>query len=120
MAVSGSLSEPAQGVVAYDCQVNWLIFGGVIVGIVVLGVLGQRFGFIDVIGKPNSRSAGNGAGMMGIGDEVFAPSRHEAALELDRQTILPAPAPIAGDPKKAADQAGVYRGRVTIDLPKRP
>lgn len=97
---------------------GWFIFGGVVVGLVVLGALGQRFGFIDIVGKPQARSAGNGAGMMGIGDEVFAPARHEAAIELDRQTILPAPAPLAGDPLRAAARVGVYAGRVTIDLPR--
>jgi hypothetical protein len=98
--------------------VNWWIFGGVVVGAVVLGFLAQRFGIIDLAGKSNTRSAGNGAGLIGIGDEVFAPSRHEAAVEMDRQTILPAPAPLAGDPSKAAERAGVYNGRVTIDLPR--
>ncbi len=97
---------------------NWWIFGGVAVGLALFGILGQRFGLIDVVGKSTSRSAGNGAGLMGIGDEVFAPSRHEAALELDRQTILPAPAPLAGDPLRTAEETGIYRGRVTIDLTK--
>jgi hypothetical protein len=100
-------------------MVNWWIFGGVVVGLALFGILGQRFGLIDIVGKTKARSAGNGAGLMGIGDEVFAPSRHEAAIEMDRQTILPAPAPVAGDPDRAADQAGVYRGRVTIDLNRR-
>jgi hypothetical protein len=95
---------------------NWWIFAGVVVGLVLFGILGQRFGLIDVVGKSKARSAGHGAGMMGIGDEVFAPSRHEAAIELDRQSILPAPAPLAGDPDRTAERSGVYRGRVTIDL----
>ena len=94
---------------------NWWIFGGVVVGLVLFGILGQRFGLIDIVGRSKSRSAGNGAGLMGIGDEIFAPARHEAAIEMDRQTILPAPAPIAGDPVPS-QQAGIYRGRVTIDL----
>ncbi len=80
-------------------------------GIPVLGYLGQRFGWIDLAGQGRRKSSGNGAGLMGIGDEVFAPARHEAAMELDRQTILPAPAPVAGDGDK-----GIYNGRVTIDL----
>jgi hypothetical protein len=98
--------------------VNWWIFGGVVIGVVVLGFLAQRFGIIDLVGKSNARSAGNGAGLIGIGDEVFAPSRHEAAIEMDRQSILPAPAPLAGDPLKDAERAGVYNGRVTIELPR--
>ncbi|MCU1523278.1 MAG: hypothetical protein JWO18_172 [Microbacteriaceae bacterium] len=92
---------------------NWWIFGGVVLGIVVLGFLAQRFGFIDLSGKDKPRSSGSGSGLIGIGDEVFAPSRHEAAIELDRQTILPAPAPLAGDGDK-----GIYNGQVRIDLSK--
>lgn len=34
---------------------------------------------------------------MSLGDEVFAPTRHEAAQERARETVLPAPAPIPGD-----------------------
>lgn len=98
---------------------NWWILGAVVVGVPVLGFLAQRFGLIDVVGKSAARSSGGGSGMMGIGDEVFAPSRHEAAIELNRQTILPASAPLAGDPLKSAERAGVYRGRVTIDLDSR-
>jgi hypothetical protein len=51
---------------------------------------------------------------MGIGDEVFNPQRHEAQIELDRQTILPAPAPLAGDGDK-----GIYDGVVRINLDDR-
>ena len=93
---------------------NWWIFGCVVLGIIVFGLLAQRFGLIDITGKDKPKSSGGGSGLMGIGDEVFAPSRHEAAIELDRQTILPAPAPVAGD-----DDKGIYNGRVTIDLSKR-
>ncbi len=99
---------------------NWWIFGGVVVGLVLFGILGQRFGLIDIVGKSTARSAGNGAGLMGIGDEIFAPARHEAAMEMDRQTILPAPAPVAGDPVRPSQEAGIYRGRVTIDLGSTP
>ncbi|HAM27675.1 MAG TPA: hypothetical protein DCP11_13540 [Microbacteriaceae bacterium] len=90
---------------------NWWIFGAVALGVVVLGYLAQRFGFIDLAGQDGRKSSGNGAGLIGIGDEVFAPARHEAAMELDRQVILPAPAPLAGDPDR-----GIYNGQVRIDL----
>ncbi len=103
---------------------NWWVFGGVVVGIAALGYLGQRFGLFDLLGKNKTKSSGNGAGLMGIGDEVFAPSRHEAAMELDRQTILPAPAPLAGDPangEPAIDpETGNYGGHVRIDLTRLP
>ena len=81
---------------------------------VVLGVLfyiAQHFGWIDLSNK--SRSSGGG-GIAGIGDEVFHPTRHEAQVELDRQTVLPAPAPLPGDGDK-----GIYEGQVRIDLTKR-
>lgn len=92
---------------------SWVIFAAVVVGIAVLGYLAQRFRLIDLTGKSKSRSAGNGASMMGIGDEVFAPARHEAQAEMDRQTILPTPAPVAGDGDK-----GIYDGTVHIDMAK--
>lgn len=97
---------------------NWWIFAGVVIAVGVLGWLAQRFRWIDLSGSGKRTSAGNGAGLMGIGDEVFAPSRHEAALELDRQTILPAPAPVAGDDDKGI--GSVYNGQVTIDVSKDP
>ena len=52
---------------------------------------------------------------MGIGDEVFAPARHEAALELDRQASLPAPAPLAGDGDKGIFGEGPVRIRLGPD-----
>ncbi len=109
---------------------NWWVFGGVVVGVAALGYLGQRFGLFDLVGKNRSTRSGSGSGIMGIGDEVFAPSRHEAQAELDRQTILPAPAPVAGDkgriggPSTGSEAGpsgtGQYGGQVTIDLTKLP
>jgi hypothetical protein len=49
--------------------------------------------------------------LLGGVDEVFHPTRYEVQLERDRQTIVPAPAAVAGDGDK-----GVYRGTVNIDL----
>jgi hypothetical protein len=56
------------------------------------------------------RTSGS-AGAFGALDEVFFPTRHEAQVERDRQTILPVPAPVAGDGDK-----GIYSGKVRIDL----
>jgi hypothetical protein len=56
------------------------------------------------------RTSGS-AGAFGALDEVFFPTRHEAQVERDRQTILPAPAPLAGDGDK-----DIYSGKVRIDL----
>ena len=49
--------------------------------------------------------------MMGVFDEIYAPSRYEAMLELERQTSLPAPAPAPVD-----GDLGVYEGRIRIRL----
>ncbi len=77
-------------------MIEW--WGWVLIGLAVsaLGVLAQRQGWIDLRGD-TARRGGSGGGLVGIGDEVFNPTRHEASIELDRQTTLPAPAPIAGD-----------------------
>ena len=94
-------------------QVDWLIFAGIVVVLIGLGVLAQLKGWID-LGNKSARSGGSGGGIAGIGDEVFHPARYESQLELDRQTILPAPAPVAGDGDK-----DVYGGRVRIDVSDR-
>ena len=63
---------------------------------------------------------GGGPGVLGIGDEVFHPTRHEAQVELDRQTSLPAPAPVPGDgPLGLVDapaEAPGYAGRLRIQV----
>jgi hypothetical protein len=90
---------------------TWLVVLIVVAGLVALFTLGQRFGWIDLSNK--RKSSGN-AGVMGIGDEVFHPTRHEAQVEMDRQSVLPAPAPLPGDGDK-----GIYEGQVSIDLTER-
>ena len=91
---------------------GWLALGIAAVAIVVI-VIAQRVGWIDLSNK--NQNSGPSGGVMGIGDEVFNPTRHEAQIELDRQTVLPAPAPLPGDGDK-----GIYRGRVEIDLEPKP
>lgn len=102
----------------------WIVIV-IVVAIVALFWLAQHFGWIDLSNK--SRSSGGGGGIAGIGDEVFNPTRHEAQIELDRQTILPAPAPLPGDGDfGVGDIRGVaarddldnknYDGQVRIDL----
>lgn len=81
----------------------------IIAVVVVVTVIAERLGWIDLSNK--SRSGGTIGGVMGMGDEVFNPTRHEAQIELDRQTVLPAPAPLAGDGDK-----NVFRGVVEINL----
>ena len=92
--------------------VDWLIFAGIVVVLVVLAIVAVRLGWIDLSDKSRTSGKSGGSGMFGIGDEVFNPSRYESQLELDRQTMLPAPAPVAGDGDK-----DVYGGNVKIDLP---
>ncbi len=95
---------------------DWLIFGGIVIAAIALGVVAQKIGWIDLADKSASSRRGGGGGLIGIGDEVFSPARYETQLELelDRQTILPAPAPLAGD--AGATHHGVYAGKVRIDL----
>lgn len=90
---------------------SWMVPVCIVVGIVVLTLVGQRLGVIQLSEREHTRRGGAVGGLTGIGDEVFAPTRHEAAMELDRQTVLPAPAPVAGDGDR-----GVYGGKVRIDL----
>jgi hypothetical protein len=96
-------------------DVDWLIFGGIVVVLIGLGVLAQLKGWIDLGNKAaRSGGSGSGGGLVAMGDEVFNPARYESQIELDRQTLLPAPAPVAGDGDK-----DIYKGSVRIDLSER-
>lgn len=88
-----------------------MIFWGVMVVLTGVGVVAQRRGWIDLSDKSARKPGGSGS-YMSIGDEVFHPTRHEAQQELDRQSSLPAPAPVPGD--GAPDD--IYAGRVRIRL----
>ena len=87
---------------------QWWALGAIVLAVILVFVA-SRLGLVDFSNK--SRSSGTVGGAMGIGDEVFNPQRHEAQIELDRQTILPAPAPLAGDGDK-----GIFDGRIRITL----
>ncbi|MEQ1737663.1 MAG: hypothetical protein ABL886_14815 [Rhodoglobus sp.] len=92
---------------------DWLIFAGIAIALIVLVVIAHSRGWIDLSNK--SRGSGKvGGGVMGIGDEVFSPTRYESQLELDRQTMLPAPAPLPGDGDK-----DIYKGNVRIDVTRK-
>lgn len=95
---------------------GWIVVVAIVV-LLIAAAVANRLGWIDLSNK--SHSGGNsGGGIVGIGDEVFNPSRYEAQVELDRQTTLPAPAPVAGDGDKGMPDAapGQYGGRMSIDL----
>ena len=98
----------------------WIVLV-VMVAAAVLFWVAHHFGWIDLSNK--AKSSGSG-GIAGIGDEVFHPTRHEAQVEMDRQTVLPAPAPLPGDGdlgigdfgKSELGEVKSYDGRVRIDL----
>lgn len=93
---------------------NWWVFGGIVPGIVVLGWLGQHHGLIDLSNNRRDKRGGGVGGALSMGDDVFAPTRHEAAVEVDRQARMPAPAPLVGDGDK-----GIYDGQIVIDVTKK-
>jgi len=94
---------------------GWVL---VALGLFALAVVAHRLGWVDLSDK--SRRGGSGPGVIGIGDEVFHPTRHEAQVELDRQTSLPAPAPIPGDGLRGIVDAPLeqpgYAGRLRIQV----
>ncbi|MEJ3405341.1 hypothetical protein WDJ51_11390 [Rathayibacter sp. YIM 133350] len=99
---------------------DWWIIAAV-AAVIALLVLATKRGWIDLSNK--TRTGGMG-GAVGVLDEVFAPTHHEAAVEQDRQTVLPAPAPLPGDGDKGIAQAEAgdaqpasrFEGRIRLDL----
>lgn len=90
---------------------NWWVV--VVVGVLVAAIVtGVRLGWIDLSNKAQRGSGTMSGALGGSFDEVFAPTRHEAQQELDRQSFLPAPAPLPGDGDKGAWDGG----KITIDL----
>ena len=89
---------------------NWWVVGAV-AALVVIVIVAVKLGWIDLSNK--SRGSGTMSGAIGGSfDEIFAPTRHEAQQELDRQSFLPAPAPLPGDGDK-----GVWDGgKISIDV----
>jgi len=89
---------------------GWIVLA-VLIAMGGASYLAHRLGWVDLRDKTRTGKPG---GVLGMGDEVFNPTRFEAQLELDRQTILPAPAPVPGDGDK-----GIYSGLVKIELSAR-
>lgn len=89
----------------------WIVAGAIVLVVAVLGVA-NRLGWIDLSDKSRKSGGGSGPGILGIGDEVFAPQRYEAQVELDRQARMPVPAPVPGDGDKGIFTDGPVRIRL--------
>jgi hypothetical protein len=88
------------------------------------GAVAVRLRWIDLSDK-TKQGKPSGSAVMMIGDEVFAPRKYEAQVEVDRQARLPVPAPIPGDGDKGISYAAAdaddddperFRGRIRLDV----
>jgi hypothetical protein len=97
--------------------VDWWIWLGVAVVVVAVGWLAVRLGWIDLSDKTR-RGKPSGSAVLMIGDEVFAPRKYEAQIEVDRQARLPVPSPVPGDGDKGIDDdhPDRFRGRIRLDI----
>jgi hypothetical protein len=91
---------------------DWLVLAIVAVVIIGFAIVGQRMGWIDLTSGAKRR--GGGGAPLGAVDEIFQPTRYETQIEVDRQSVLPVPAPVPGDGDK-----DVYKGNVKINVPKK-
>lgn len=82
---------------------------GVIAAAIVVAV---KLGWIDLSNKTRRGSGSMTGALGGSFDEIFAPTRHEAQQELDRQSFLPAPAPLPGD----GGEEVWHGGKISIDI----
>lgn len=99
--------------------------GALIVGAALaFGVIAVRRGWIDLSDK-TKQGKPSGSAVLMIGDEVFAPRKYEAQVEVDRQARLPVPAPVPGDGDKGISFAAAdaedddpdrFRGRIRLDV----
>lgn len=94
----------------------WIIAAAVVLVVLAIAVA-NRIGWIDLSDKSRKQrgTSSSGPGVLGIGDEVFAPRKYEAQVELDRQSRMPAPAPIPGDGDKGIFTEGPVRIRLDAD-----
>lgn len=92
--------------------------------VVAFGIFAVRRRWIDLSDK-TKQGKPSGAAVMMIGDEVFAPRKYEAAIEVDRQARLPVPAPVPGDGDQGISYAAAdaddgdpdrFRGRIRLDV----
>ncbi|KQO96636.1 hypothetical protein [Leifsonia sp. Leaf264] len=92
-----------------------------LVVLVAFIVLASHKGWVDFSNKTGRGTAGGGA--LGVVDEVFAPHRHEIEVQRERESVLPAPSPVADDDDKgiletneADDPTTRFDGRIRLDL----
>ncbi|MDR6972526.1 hypothetical protein [Leifsonia shinshuensis] len=90
---------------------NWWVVG-IVVAFIAAIVVAVKLGWIDLSNKAQRGSGTMSGAIGGSFDEIFAPARHEAQQELDRQSLLPAPAPLPGD----RGDTGWEGGKITLDL----
>ena len=70
--------------------------------------------------EPKKRKirSGHGGGLFGVIEEVFAPTRHEAVIELESQAVLPVPAHSPDRDFHDEDVASArFAGKITLDVP---
>lgn len=90
---------------------NWWVVG-IVGAFIALIVVAVKLGWIDLSNKAQRGSGTMSGAIGGSFDEIFAPARHEAQQEMDRQSLLPAPAPLPGD----RGDGGWQGGKITLDL----
>ena len=102
---------------------DWWAWVLIAAAAVAAGWLAVRLRWIDLSDKTKQKPSGHA--VMMIGDEVFAPRKYEAQVEVDRQARLPVPAPVPGDGDKGIafaaadaddDDPDRFRGRIRLDV----
>ncbi|MGX5694744.1 hypothetical protein ACWKWP_00965 [Agromyces soli] len=104
---------------------DWWAWVLIAAAVVAVGWLAVRLRWIDLSDKTKRKPSGHA--VMMIGDEVFAPRKYEAQIELERQNRLPTPAPTPDGDKGIAfaDEADAsveparadrFRGSIRLDV----
>ncbi|MFD6056009.1 hypothetical protein [Agromyces sp. NPDC060279] len=106
---------------------EWWAWALIAVAVVAVGTFLVRRGWIDLSDK-TKRGKPSGHAVLMIGDEVFAPRKYEAQLEVEKQNRLPTPAPTPdgdkgiafadeqGDPTAEPDPSDRFRGSIRLDV----
>ena len=107
---------------------DWWIWLAIALGALAVIAVAVRLGWIDLSDK-TKKGKPSGSAVMMIGDEVFAPRKYEAQVEMDRQNRLPTPAPTPDGDKGIAfaddetDASGApparsdrFKGSIRLDV----